>query len=100
MNPKINPKQLFTTNTVSREQIAEDLNITLEAASYQAQSIVDDRLAPDDERLTDEICRTYAEGIGNIDTDMPNDAQEDEEAELCERILKAIGIDLDALDVG
>lgn len=94
MNPKINPKQLFTTNTVSREQIAEDLNITLEADDALS------RLAPDDERLTDEICRTYAEGIGNIDTDMPNDAQEDEEAELCERILKAIGIDLDALDVG
>ena len=60
------------------------------------------KLTSDDNRLTDEIYRTYAEGIGSIDTDMPNDVQEDKEASLgnefsdvCEQIFKAIGIDLD-----
>ena len=83
------PKQLFVVSAITRESIAEDLNVILEVSD------VDDRLLPDDDRLTDEVCREYAKELGEIDLDLPQFAQDEEEVLLCERVIKSIGIDID-----
>jgi len=84
-------KQLFTTNAVTREGIAEELNLTLECCELE------ERIAPDDDRLTDEICQQYADAIGGIDELDVEENVTEAEASICERILKAMGIDVDTL---
>jgi len=54
--------KLFVVSAISREGIAEDLNEFLENGIDAPPS--DERLKPDDDRLTDEICTEYARKIG------------------------------------
>jgi hypothetical protein len=49
-------------NAITREGIAEDLNEFLENGIDAPPS--DERLKPDDDRLTDEICTEYARKVG------------------------------------
>jgi hypothetical protein len=44
--------RLFVTNAITRAGIAENLNSFLDSN----QALTDDKLAEDDDRLTDEIC--------------------------------------------
>jgi hypothetical protein len=65
-----NPQQLFVTNTVTRQQIAEDLNDQLlggvEFHIYDDAYVVE-TLQPDDDRLTDEVCQQVANWLGEHD---------------------------------
>jgi hypothetical protein len=62
------PKELFITNCVTREQIAENLNDYLKYYEH------DERFAPDDDRLTGGLCREYAAKLGAL----PNPDDEDD----------------------
>ncbi len=55
------PKQRFIVNTVTREQIAESLNNYLEDPKSP------NRLANNDDRLTNELCQEYANRLGDLD---------------------------------
>lgn len=80
----LDSKQVFIVSTITRESIAECLNQMLSCFGFE------DRLEPNDKRLTDEICAEYAEELGKIDF-----VQGEEEALLCERTLRAIKINID-----
>lgn len=60
---KHDPKQLFTISTISRKDIAEMLNTSIDAAG--ATDV--DTFKKDDPRLTDEVCREIADLIYDAD---------------------------------
>lgn len=83
------PNELFVITSISRSGIADDLN---EHLDYN-EAATTDRLAPDDARLTAQICSDYAASVGvlvALDTD---DEQLESVAELIEQTLIRIGID-------
>lgn len=74
-----NAKAVFICNAITREGIAENLNDFLGTT---------DTFAPDDARLTDEICTAYAAFIGTLETDNSNDDERQSEYEwdLCKKL--------------
>lgn len=60
---KLNPKQLFTISAISRRDIAEMLNSSIDAAG--ATDV--DSFKKDDPRLTDEVCKEIANLIYDAD---------------------------------
>lgn len=65
-----NPKQKFTISTVTRKDIALDLNEVLD--SYDAAG---KRFTPGDKRLTDKLCQEYANAIHEADVDNCGDEE-------------------------
>jgi hypothetical protein len=61
---KHDPKQLFVITTISRKDIAEMLNNSIDAAG--ATDV--DRFKRDDPRLTDKVCREVANLIYDADS--------------------------------
>lgn len=55
---KLDPKKLFTVMTVDRETIAESLNSAIEVTGSEVPEF-----APDDPRLTDEVCQNFADSL-------------------------------------
>jgi hypothetical protein len=80
--------KLFTTNAISRKNIADDLNEYLEE-----NGVGDDgkRYLEDDDRLTDEVCAAYAAAIGNLDEDLPESLLEEEYASIKYTTLTSLG---------
>lgn len=70
--------QLFVIKAIARYVIADELNEYLDLTANK------ERLAPDDDRLTDEICRKYAAGLAELDG---SDAADDLQQELVYDIL-------------
>jgi hypothetical protein len=69
-----NPNKLFTTNAITREGIADEIN----------QNCDRQALTADDDRLTDEVCTRFAAELGQTD--------EDDVADLCERYADELGL--------
>jgi len=85
------PEQRFIVEWTTRKDIAEALNDYLDTTTGSPP----ERLEPDDDRLTDEVCEAYGKAMGhvNIFYDEPDTA----DAERCEandEALKACGITL------
>lgn len=76
------PNQVFIISAISRKQIAEDLNEFLDE-----QEVAGDRLTPDDDRLTPELCREYADSLYYVDRMNEQEVVD----ETMERILHKIG---------
>lgn len=62
----LDPNQLFTTNTISRDTIAYLLNADREMWNYVHEADLQE-ITGDDDRLTDEFCILFAKRIGEID---------------------------------
>jgi hypothetical protein len=86
--------KLFVVSAISREGIAEDLNEFLDLGIDAPSS--DDRIKPDDDRLTDEICVEYARKIGETHQEgwgMIDEAEYEEKlANIKIEVLAACGI--------
>lgn len=80
------PNQVFVISAITRAGIAEDLNEWLE------EGTLEDRLAIDDDRLTDEICAEYAQKVGEVDEDMTDSAQAECFEEIKEETVNACGL--------
>src|SRR5215831_10427713 len=70
----------FIVSVVTRGGIAEDLNDHLERPEFR----------PDDDRLTDLVCRAYAEALGELDDHDPG--CEEAYGALLDRLLARLGI--------
>jgi hypothetical protein len=70
----------FIVATVTRGGIAEELNDHLERPEFR----------PDDDRLTDEVCRAYAEALGELDDHDPG--FDEAYCALLDRLLGRLGI--------
>ena len=53
---KLDPKQVFVIEMTTRKSIADDLNELLDRKEF----------TPGDPRLTDKVCRKYADGLYDI----------------------------------
>lgn len=85
----LDPEQQFVISFFCRKGIALALNHYLDAH----KCLTDDRLKPDDDRLTDEICAAYAKAHGEIDYGLGENAVDEAIDELEEETLRKIGID-------
>lgn len=81
----LNPKQRFVIQHITREEIANNLNSMLPTAM----------IAVDDERLTDEVCQCYADGLSEIDDFGGEEFVVEQEETLQQQILKEVfGLDI------
>lgn len=66
------PKELFVTNAITRESIAQDLNDYLDAMRSDDTNVVE--FTANDKRLTKKVCTEYAAFLGKQEsTDFDND---------------------------
>ena len=101
--PKHDPKQRFTISTVSREAIANDLNNTWggwvcdpanEDRAKRSPNVIGNEynmtpVDPNDERLTDQVCKEYAAMLHRC----PDDTDDWDEQELHRyNVLQDLGI--------
>lgn len=90
----LDPKAKFTVYSVTREEIAEELN-----DFYNGYDEGENVLAPDDDRLTDEVCQAFANKLAEIDASELTQSQHDEaDAELFHDTLVSLGFDMTARD--
>jgi len=82
------PEQKFVVSFFTRKDLAADLNNELEIRGCKRE------IADDDDRLTDVLCQNYAEVIGNLNDDMPEELVEDNIATISLEILAAMGIEI------
>lgn len=62
-------KAKFPTGYLSRGQIADDLNMVMDGTLAESA-----RFKKSDERLTDDLCQKYAEGIGKMQAQAANES--------------------------
>lgn len=88
------PTKIFIVQAIKRSDIAGDLNMTLEDwRSDGADPETFANLSEDDYRLTDEICKEYAENLGEIfQQGWSEDTEMQAMAELQYATLEKIGI--------
>ena len=78
------PKEMFTTNAITRESIAEDLNNLITDSCNQDS----EEFAANDSRLTSEVCNAYAKFVGSLEFGNSNDeeALDEYQHELIEKL--------------
>lgn len=86
---KLDPNQEFIVASITREEIANNLNCRL---TMSTDNTVDDIIKGDDPRLTNKLCQSYATRIGEIDDD-----DEDSYERLQEEYLTKLGVNSDDL---
>lgn len=91
---KLDPDQLFVVSAIKRSGIAEALNEYLESLETTTE-----RLKENDPRLTDEVCRAYADELGDIESrfeDLSNEEVEELTCNLDEKFLKLLGFPIES----
>lgn len=84
------PEELFVISTISRKDIAGELNsiVEMEAAENGEQPVL---IAENDPRLTREFCQEYADRMHSIDEDFPDeDKASSMHHELAEEMLEKL----------
>ncbi len=80
----LNPEQLFIVSTVSRQDLCDEINHCLDEGDYL------EPMPPEDDRLTDELCQKYADGLHKISINHAYDrcerAQDEAQLELVARL--------------
>jgi hypothetical protein len=76
----LDSNERFIIATVTRVGVAGELNDHLERPEFR----------PDDDRLTGEVCRAYAEALGELDDHDPG--FDEAYCDLLDRLLERLGI--------
>lgn len=75
---KLDPKKLFVVMTVSRETIADNLNMALQVDGREDVS----EFSASDPRLTDKVCQDFADSLYDAYTNAADDQMDEAEHEM------------------
>lgn len=87
-------EECFAVHSITRSDIADNLNYYLESLDLENRPV----LNPDDSLLTDLVCKSYANSLGEIESQFTQDDDRvEQEFKLCHETLVKIGLDPDLL---